>query len=109
YYIFYLKDSMRLEERHREVVTVEREVAGVIGSSLSETIEIQGISHELTNRFVDIFAWQIDFQHLQRGDRCKLFYEEKQVEGMPIGIGKISGIYFQHFDHPYFAIPFRKD
>ena len=106
YYIFYLKDSMRVEARHREVVILEKEIAGIIGSSLSETIEKLGISHELTNRFVDIFAWQIDFQRLQRGDRFKLFYEEQQVEGQPIGIGKIAGIYFEHFNHPYYAVPF---
>ena len=106
YYIFHLKDSMRVEARHREVITLEKEVAGIIGSSLSETIEKLGISHELTNRFVDIFAWQIDFQRLQKGDRFKLFYEEQQVEGQPIGIGKIAGIYFEHFNHPYYAVPF---
>ena len=106
YYVFYLKDSMRVEVMHREVITMEREVAGIIGSSLSETIEKLGISHELTNRFVDIFAWQVDFQRLQKGDRFKLFYEEQQVEGQPIGIGKIAGIYFEHFNHPYYAVPF---
>ena len=106
YYIFHLKDSMHVEAGHREVVTLEKEVAGIIGSSLSETIEKLGISHELTNRFVDIFAWQIDFQRLQKGDRFKLFYEEQQVEGEPIGIGKISGVYFEHFNHPYYAVPF---
>jgi murein DD-endopeptidase MepM/ murein hydrolase activator NlpD len=106
YYVFHMKDSMRVEAFHREVITTEKEVAGVIGSSLSETIEALGISHELTNRFVDIFAWQIDFSHLQKGDRFKLFYEEQQVEGMPIGVGKILGVYFEHFNHPYYAVPF---
>lgn len=106
YYVFHLKDSMWLETVHRPVVVLEKEVAGVIGSSLSETIEVLGISHELTNRFVDIFAWQIDFQYLQKGDRFKLFYEEKQVEGITIGIGKILGVYFQHANQPYYAIPF---
>lgn len=106
YYIFHLKDSMRVEAGHRSVVIQEKEIAGVIGSSLSETIEKLGISHELTNRFVDIFAWQIDFQRLQKGDRFKLYYDEQMVEGLPIGIGKISGIYFEHFNHPYYAVPF---
>ncbi len=106
YYIFHLKDSMRVEAGHREVNIKEKEVAGVIGSSLSETIDKLGISHELTNRFVDIFAWQVDFQRLQKGDRFKLFYEEQQVDGQPIGIGKILGIYFEHFGEPYYAIPF---
>jgi murein DD-endopeptidase MepM/ murein hydrolase activator NlpD len=106
YYIFHLKDSMYVEAGHREVVVKEKEVAGVIGSSLSETIDKLGISHELTNRFVDIFAWQVDFQRLQKGDRFKLFYEEQQVESQPIGVGKILGIYFEHFNQPYYAVPF---
>ncbi len=106
YVIFHLKDSLQVEPGHREVKVLQKQVAGVIGSSLSETIEKMGISHILTNRFVDIFAWQIDFQRLQKGDRFKLYYEEHQVEGQPIGIGRIEGIYFEHFNHPYFAIPF---
>ncbi len=106
YYIFHFNDSMRVEAGHREVIILEKEIAGVIGSSLSETIEKLGISHELTNRFVDIFAWQVDFQRLQKGDRFKLFYEERQVEKKAIGIGKILGIYFEHFNHPYYAVPF---
>jgi len=106
YYVFHLRDTMRVEARHREVISREKNVAGVIGSSLSETIEKLGISPELTNRFVDIFAWQVDFQRLQKGDRFKIVYEEQQVESQPIGIGRILGIFFEHFRHPYYAVPF---
>jgi murein DD-endopeptidase MepM/ murein hydrolase activator NlpD len=65
-----------------------------------------GISHELTNKFVDIFAWQVDFQRLHKGDQFKLVYEELQVEGRPIGIRNINGIYFDHVGSGYYAIPF---
>ncbi len=106
YYIFQFSDSLRVEVGHRAVTINKREVAGVIGSTLAETIDIQGISPELTNRFVDIFAWQIDFQRLQRGDRFKLYYEEQQVEGQTIGIGKILGIFFEHMNESFYAIPF---
>ena len=63
-------------------------------------------SHELTNKFVDIFGWQVDFARLQKGDKFKLIYEELQVEGTPIGIKQINGIYFEHFNTPYYAFPF---
>ena len=106
YFVFHFTDTLRVEAGHHPVDLREKEVAGVIGSSLAETISVLGISPELTNRFVDIFAWQIDFQRLQKGDRFKLFYEEQWVNGKSIGIGKILGIYFEHFNHPYFAIPF---
>ncbi|MBL7850575.1 MAG: peptidoglycan DD-metalloendopeptidase family protein [Cyclobacteriaceae bacterium] len=106
YFIFRFGDSLRVEAGHRQVETREREVAGVIGSTLAETIQVIGITPEVTNRFVDIFAWQIDFQRLQRGDRFKLWYEEQWVENIPIGVGRILGIYFEHAGSPYYAIPF---
>lgn len=106
YFIFHFGDSLRVEPGHHTLEIREREVAGVIGSTLAETIEVIGITPELTNRFVDIFAWQIDFQRLQRGDRFKLWYEEQVVEGTTIGIGKILGIYFEHAGEVFHAIPF---
>lgn len=106
YIIFHFKDSLLVEACQREVITVEKTIAGEIESSLSQTIEELGISHELTNRFVDIYAWQVDFQRLQKGDKFKLIYEENQVEEKPISIGKISAIYFQHSGNDYYAFPF---
>jgi len=106
YVVFHFKDTLRVDVGKHPVEIRDREIAGVIGSSLAETIQVIGISHELTNRFVDIFAWQIDFQRLQRGDRFKLFYKEQFVKGKAIGIDRIEGIYFEHANKPYYAIPF---
>jgi murein DD-endopeptidase MepM/ murein hydrolase activator NlpD len=106
YIIFHTQDSLLVEVCHREVVTIEKFTTGVIQSTLSETIESLGISNDLTNKFVDIFAWQVDFQRLQKGDRFKLIFEENQVEGKPISIGRINAIYFEHFNSPYYAFPF---
>ena len=106
YFIFHFDDSLRVEAGKHLVEIKQKEVAGVIGSTLAETIETIGISPELTNRFVDIFAWQIDFQRLQKGDRFKLLYEEQLVAGQFIGIGKIEGIFFEHATQSLYAIPF---
>ncbi len=106
YVIFHFRDTLFIEVCQREVITLEKSVSGEIQASLSETIDQLGISHELTNRFVDIFAWQVDFQHLQKGDKFKLIYEEDQVEDKPINIRKILGIYFEHSGNGYYAFPF---
>lgn len=106
YYVFHLKDTLIIESCEREVTQVEKTIAGEITSSLYETIDELGISPELTNKFVDVFGWQVDFQRLQKGDKFKLIYEEKQVEGKTYAIGSILGIYFEHFGSPYYAIPF---
>lgn len=106
YVVFRFGDSLVVDVCQREVTVVEKSVSGVIMSSLSQTINELGLSHELTNKFVDIFAWQVDFQRLQQGDQFKLIYEEQQVDGKFIGVKQISGIYFNHFGSSYYAIPF---
>lgn len=106
YIVFRFDDTLSVDVRHREVTVVEKTVSGVIYSSLAETMDKLGMPAELTNKFVDVFGWQVDFQRLQRGDKFKLIYEEQQVEGTPIGIGQIKGIYFEHFDQPFYAFPF---
>jgi murein DD-endopeptidase MepM/ murein hydrolase activator NlpD len=106
YIVFRFEDTLWVDVCKREVMIVEKSIAGEIKSNLSETIEELGISHELTNRFVDVFGWQVDFQRLQKGDKFKLIYEEAQVEGVPVGIKQINAIYFEHFGSPYYAFPF---
>ena len=101
-----MNDTLTVEAHQREVTAEQKSVSGVIRTSLYETIGEMKISDELTNKFVDVFGWQIDFQHLQKGDRFKLIYEENSAEGEPIGIGKILGIYFEHVGYPYYAFPF---
>lgn len=106
YIVFRFEDSLSVDVRQREVTSLEKSVSGLINSTLSQTMESLGMPAELTDRFVDIFGWQVDFQRLQPGDKFKLIYEEQQVEGISIGISRISGIYFEHFDNPYYAFPF---
>ncbi|HEY9046188.1 MAG TPA: peptidoglycan DD-metalloendopeptidase family protein [Ohtaekwangia sp.] len=106
YIVFRFDDSLSVDVCKRDVITIEKSIAGEIRSNLSETIEELGISHELTNKFVDIFGWQVDFQRLQKGDKFKLIYEESQVEGVTVSINEIKAIYFEHFGSPYYAFPF---
>lgn len=106
YIVFHLKDTLLIEVCQRDVIRIEKSISGIIESNLSETINSMNISHELTNKFVDIFAWQVDFQRLQKGDRFKLIYEEVQVEEKPIGVGEILGVYFEHAGTGLYAFPF---
>jgi murein DD-endopeptidase MepM/ murein hydrolase activator NlpD len=106
YVVFHLEDTLWVELCHRDVKAVERIATGVIESSLAETIADLGLSHELTNRFVDIMAWKVDFQRLSRGDRFKIIYEEEVVENRPIAIRAIKALLFEHRLRPYYAFPY---
>jgi murein DD-endopeptidase MepM/ murein hydrolase activator NlpD len=105
YFIFHLEDSLTVEARHRETQLVERTIAAEIDESLSQTIESMGVSSEVTNRFVDIFAWQVDFYRLREGDKFKVIYKDLQVDGETIGVASIEGIYFEHAGKPMYAFP----
>lgn len=106
YIVFRFEDTLWVDVCQRDVKILEKSISGEIKSNLSETIEELGISHELTNRFVDIFGWQVDFQRLQKGDKFKMIYQEAQVEGVAVGIKEINAIYFEHSSSPYYAFPF---
>jgi murein DD-endopeptidase MepM/ murein hydrolase activator NlpD len=106
YVVFHLRDSLLVESCKRKVDTLERQISGRIESTLSHTIESMNVSHDLTNKFVDIFAWVVDFQRLQKGDQFKLIYEENLVDEKPIGVGRILGVYFEHSGNGYYAFPF---
>ena len=103
YVIFNLRDSISVEKKQKEVKIVEKGVSGVIESNLSLTMSELGLPHQLTNDFVDVFAWQLDFFRLQKGDKFKVIYEDKMVDGESVGIGAIKAIYFQHFGNDYYA------
>ncbi len=106
YVVFHFRDSLLVESCKRKVDTLERQISGRIESTLSHTIEAMNVPHDLTNKFVDIFAWVVDFQRLQKGDQFKLIYEENLVDENPIGIGRILGVYFEHSGNGYYAFPF---
>jgi hypothetical protein len=94
--LFHFEDSLRIEYCSKEVHVEDRTVTGVIESTLSEAISDQGISHTLTNKLVDIMGWQIDFYRLQKKDSFKIVYQQSTVDGTPVNIENIIGIYFYH-------------
>lgn len=106
YVIFGFDDSVTVKRFEREITIVEKEIGGVINQSLALAVDELGGSPQLTNDIVDVLAWQIDFYGLQKGDMFKVIYNEKQVDGKYVGIGDIKAVYFNHFDHDYYAYSF---
>ena len=109
YTIFHFSDSLWIENCENPVTITEKIAHGIIDNSLYETIEELGINHELTNRFVDIYGWKVDFYRLNRGDEFKILYEELSTNGKSFGIGNISGIYFKYNGKMGWAVPFEQN
>lgn len=110
YLIVDFRDSIQTKFGRKEVRVVEKTASGVIESSLSEAIEGQNLNYILAHEMSDIYAWTIDFFHLQKGDSFKLIYEEKFInDTIPVGIGNIKAAYFVHKDRPMYAFNFVTD
>jgi len=109
YVVFQLNDSLCVYEGKREITTETNSFAGVINSSLYSTLISQNASPALAMRLSEVYAWQIDFFRIQKGDKFKVIYEEEFVNGKSIGVGEIKAAYFSHFNEDYYAIYFEQD
>ena len=96
--VFSLGDSLYTRVYRKKIDIIERSIAATIHSSLYETAIDIGAPPLLVSKLIDVLAWQVDFFRIQEGDKFKVIYEEENIEGKPIGIKQITGVYFEHFN-----------
>lgn len=95
----------------KPIKVVEREVAGTIYSSFSESMDSLHIYPSLSNIVADdIYAWTLDFQRLQKGDHFKLIFEEKFIDDTTfVGYGDVKAAVFNHKGEDLYAYRFVED
>lgn len=104
--VYNLVDTIYAELQTKPVTITERMLAAEINSSLYNAILDQDASPMLVQQMVDVFAWQVDFFRIAKGDKFKLVFEEETVDGEIVGIKSIKGAYFEHWGKPYYAIAY---
>ena len=110
YLVVSLGDSIYAEKKQKEVKLVEYEASGVIKSSLSETMQELGLSPLITNELSEIYAWNIDFFRLEKGDNFKILYTSKFIDdSIYIGLNRVHNAYFEHRGKPFYAIEYETD
>ena len=110
YTIIHLKDSIYANNILKKFRIKELETSGIINSSLYETMKSNGINESLTYSLSDVYAWNIDFFRLQKGDKFKVIYTEKFIDdSISIGIDRIKAAYFEHNKKPLYAFEFESD
>ena len=110
YKLIHLRDSLYGKEIKKPVRLVEMEAAGIIESSLYETMQTLGINESLTYYLSDVYAWTVDFFRLQKGDRFKIIYTERFVDdSISVGVDRIKAAYFEHKGKPLYAFEFISD
>ena len=107
--VFDLNDSLNVYASQKEVSIRENQKSATINHSLYVSLMESEASPELAIKLSQIFAWQIDFYHLQQGDNFKVIYEEMYVDDSFFKVGKIKGAYFHHNGKDFYAIPLVQD
>ncbi|WP_031426678.1 M23 family metallopeptidase [Flavimarina sp. Hel_I_48] len=110
YVVINFNDSISAKKEKKPVTLVEKTVYGEISNNLSTTFDDLGLSVNLVYKMSDIYAWTIDFFHLQPGDRFKLIYTEKFInDTIPAGYGEIKASWFEYSGNPIYAFRFKND
>ena len=103
-------DSISAYNQKKPFKIVNKTTSGVITSSLSETMDENGLPWELINQLSDVYAWTIDFTRIQKGDSFKIIYNERYIEDtILVGIKNIDAAYFKHNGEELFAFNFITD
>lgn len=108
YVMIDLKDSVNVIEKKEEVKTIRRVISSDIIGSLYGTLDSLGVASDpLADKMANnIYSSKIDFEHLQKGDSFKIVFDDIQVKGKSVDIGKIYAAVFRHKDEDFYAFRF---
>tara|TARA_R110002049_G_scaffold77568_6_gene198411 strand:- start:796 stop:2022 length:1227 start_codon:yes stop_codon:yes gene_type:complete len=110
YAVVDFRDTVSSFTASKPVSYKEKSASGIITSSLSQTMEEQNLSPYMTDRLANIYAWTVNFFHLQPGDRFKVIYTEKFInDTIPAGLADIKATYFEHRGKPLYAFAYEGD
>lgn len=106
YVVFSLGDTLGARLGSYPVDTVYRRIQGEISRSLYLDLEELGAPSILAVAMAGVYAWTIDFTHVQEGDVFDVFYSRKIVNGKPVGTPVIHSSSFTHHGTPLLAYRF---
>lgn len=96
YVVASFQDTFNIKLGEKPIETIEKTASGVISSSLYLTMQENKINPLLAIDLSEIYAWTIDFYHIQKGDYFKVIYTEKFVEGKSLNSFDIKASIFSH-------------
>ena len=110
YAVVDLRDTINCYTSKKPIRFEERVASGIITSSLSQTMDEQHLSANMTDQLANIYAWTVNFFHLQKGDRFKVVYTEKFInDTIPAGLDQIKAAYFEHRGKPLYSFNYKID
>lgn len=110
YVVFaFVGDSVAVREGQREVDIKRKKSTAVISSSLWGAIMEANLPYSLASEMEEIYQWTVDFFGIQEGDRFTVIYDEKFIDTLSVGVGRVWGAKFTHRGKDIYAIPFEQN
>jgi len=109
YVVFKLDDPVTVFKKAKQIEIRKKSVTGRIESSLFDALAGNNLQHELVFRLTELYAYILDFYHLQKGDRFKIIYNEKYAGDRSVALENILAACFNHRDQDYYAFYFKAD
>lgn len=103
YIVCDIRNSVCVYAGQKPIRTEEKTASGTIDHSLYVTLDERDIHPTLALSLSNIFAWTIDFYHLQKGDRFKVIYKERFVDSTSLGVSEIEAAVFDHRGREIYA------
>ena len=109
YVVFsFVGDSVAVREGQREVEIRRKKSTAIISNSLWGAIMDAKLPYALASELEDIYQWTVDFFGIQVGDHFTVIYDEKFIDTLSVGIGRVWGAKFTHRGKDIYAIPFEQ-
>lgn len=109
YVVYGFGDTISVQRFEKELTYRERVVSGEIETSLWNSVVGQGVPFDLALQLSNIYAWNIDFFGLQKGDRYVAQYVEVLCDSSFVRIDTIKCAKFTHCGVDFLAIPFTQN
>lgn len=109
YLVVNLEDTIGINLIERKVDIDTNSVSGVIKFSLYQTFYDNNVSPILAGKLAEVFAWQIDFYTIQKGDKFIAIYEREKIGDNIIGVGDILAAKFVENNNVHQAYLYNRD
>ncbi len=107
--VYDFRDTLNVYRDKKHITKTIQSASGTITSSLWNAFVDNDLDINLALKMSDVYAWNIDFYGLQKGDNFKVIYEALTIDTIPVGVGNILASRFQSSGHDFYAFYFEQD
>lgn len=103
YFISFEETGVNVHRIQRELEVRERRVEVMIDSVLWAAVWNNRLHFSIIDKMEDALKWNVDFHHLNPGDKFTALIEEEYSEGNLVGVKSLKAIKFTHQNEDHYA------